>query len=120
MQITEKIKELSQEIKKTDRFKKYQESKKIFEQDTQARNLLNSFQEAKNELAILQQGRFEGAEEQREKTEQLSLQVLENKTIQDYMQARNQFNELMEELAVAISEELDFPIKLPEKKSCCG
>ncbi len=120
MQITEKVKELSEEIKKTESFKKYQESKKIFEQDNGARNLLNNFQEAKNELMILKQGGFDGVEEQAKKTKKLSLEVLKNKTIQDYIEARKNYSRLVEDLAVAISEEIDFPIKLPEKKSCCG
>ncbi len=120
MSISEKVKELSEEIRKTEKFKKYQEARVNFEKDQQARSLLENFQKAKAELAILREGRFDGVAEQHKKTEKLSREVLKNKTIENYMKARKEYEGLVGELAVAISKGIDFPIRLPEKKSRCG
>ncbi len=119
MEISKKIEDLAEEIKKTEKFKKYRKSKTDFENSQESRNLLNNFQEAKAELSILRSGAFDGVEGQSKKVEKLSNQVLKDKKIQKYKKARSQYKELVEGLAVAISKEIDFPIKLPEKKSCC-
>jgi len=120
MNLEEKITELVDSVKKTSKYKNYKKAKKDFENDPEAVKILKNFQKAKSELAILKQGNFEGIKEQEKKVKELADKVLAKDEIQNYMKSRKQYKELVEEIAVSISEGIDFPIKLPEKKSCCG
>ena len=120
MSVSEKIEELSEEIKNTKRYKAYKETKEAFQKDENAKSLLERFQRVKGEVAIWEEQGFEGLRDKHKEEERLSREVLKNKTIQDYMKARTEYEKMVEELAVAISTEIDFPIKMPEKKSCCG
>ncbi len=120
MSVSEKIEELSEEVRSTKKYIAYKEAKKRFDEDKEARELLERFQKIKGEIAILEEQSLEGLTEKKKEEERISGEVLRNKTIQDYMKARKSYQEMVEGLAVALSSQINFPIKLPEKKSCCG
>lgn len=120
MNLVEKIDELAEAIKETEQYKNYKEAKDNFEEDSQARGLLNEFKKAKSELAILNDGDFNGVEKQRKKVSKLSNQVLEKEEIQEYMKAKKAYKNLVDQVAASLSDKINFPVHKPEKKSCCG
>ena len=120
MDLVKKINELAKAVKETDQYKNYKQAKYSFEDNPEARGLLNDFQEAKSELAILNDGGFEGIESQRKKVKRLSNKVLDNKEIQDYMKAKKEYQNLVDQIAATLSDKIDFPVHKPKKKSCCG
>ncbi len=120
MDINKKTEELVRAIRKTSQFKEYMKAKKEFEENKEARMLLNDFQKAKSELAILIEGNFSGIEDQRKKVDKLSNKVLNNKTIGNYVKSKENYRELVEKLALVIGKGIEFPINTPKKKSCCG
>ena len=119
MDLVKKIDELADTIKETDQFKTCKETKGKFEKDSKAGELLNSFQNAKGELAILKDGNFDGVDEQKKKVNRLSNQVLDNKEIQEYLRAKKNYQQLVEQVAARLSEKIDFPVHKPKKKYCC-
>lgn len=105
-------------IKETKEWRAYQNAAKIYGEDENARKLMNDFAMARQELAILQEGGFSGQEEQRKIFESLREQVRKNKAIGDLADARKKMEALVGDLAVAISNDIDFPFNLPPKKNC--
>ena len=120
MNLLEGINKLSDAIKETKEYKNYKEAKDNFEEDPEARGLLNDFKKAKSELAILKDGGFDGVEKQQKKVDKLSNQVLDNKEIQEYLKAKKNYQQLVEQVAATLSDKIDFPVHKPKKKSCCG
>ena len=120
MDLAEKIDELAESIKETNQYKNYKKAKDSFEDDSEARGLLNDFQEAKSELAILNDGGFGGSEKQRKKVRKLANEVLDNEDIQEYMKAKKEYQKLVDQIAATLRDKIDFPVHKPKKKSCCG
>lgn len=120
MNLVEKIDELAKTVKETNKYKNYKQAKDSFEEDSEARGLLNDFQEAKSELAILSDGGFEGVEKQRKKVKRLSNEVLDNEEIQQFMKAKKEYQKLVDQIAATLSDKIDFPVHKPKKKSCCA
>lgn len=119
MDLVQKINELAKAIKETEQYKNYKKAKDKFEEDPEARGLLNEFKKAKSELAILNDGGFDGVEKQRKKVSNLSTKVLEKEEIQKYMKRRKEYQNLVEQVAATLSDKIDFPVNKPKKKSCC-
>ena len=113
------INQLSEVIKETEEYKNYKEAKDNFEKDPEARALLNDFKKAKSELAILKDGKFDGVKKQQKKVDKLSKKVLNKKEIQEYLKAKKEYQKLVEKVDTVLSDKIDFPVRKPEKKSCC-
>jgi hypothetical protein len=99
----------------------YKQAALAYGSDGAAQKLLNDFQMAQQELAILQEGGFSGQEEQKAKYENLLDEVRKNKVINEWFETQKQMGVLIGDLATALSHDLNFPFSLPPKKSCgCG
>ncbi|GEM_PF-961133 len=120
--LDEKAGEFCAAIKETEEWQAYQKAAKIYGDDKGAQILMNDFLMAQQELAILQEGGFSGQEEQKEKFEVLLEQVRKNKAINELANARKKMEALVGDLAVSVSNDIDFPFNLLPKKSCgcCG
>ena len=114
------INQLSEAIEETEEYKNYKKAKENFQDNPQAGELLNDFKKAKSELAILREGGFDGVKKQQKKVDKLSNQVLDNKEIQEYLKAKKNYQQLVEQVAATLSDKIDFPVHKPKKKSCCG
>jgi len=75
-------------------------------------------QMAQGKLDILEQGNFEGLEEQKTLYDELLNQVRQNRAINDWFDSRKHMEPLVGELANALSRQINFPFTLPPKKSC--
>ncbi len=120
MNLTKKTDELAVAVKETNQYKNYKRAKENFEKNPESRNLLNNFKKAKSELAILKDGGFDGVEEQQKKVDKLSNRVLNNEEIQEYLKTKKNYQQLVEQIAAALSHKIDFPVNMPKKTSCCG
>lgn len=119
--LDQKIKELSEAIRASRQWQVYQKANQAFQNDKEAKQLLNDFQMAQQTLAIFQQGGFPGQEEQREKVEELLKQVRQNKIIKEWIQSQRDMQILIENLAANISREINFPFSpLQSSGGCCG
>ena len=116
--LDQKIKEFSQTIRETKDYQAYKKAAEIYDNDKEAQKLLNDFQMAQQELAILREGNFTGQEEQKEKFDYLLGKVRDNGVINEWIDNRNKIEGLVGDLAVALSRDLDFPFTLPPKKGC--
>ncbi len=119
--LEQKTKEFIEAIKETKEFQDYQKAAEIYKQGHDAQTLLKDFQMAQQNLAILKQGNFSGQEEQREKLEDLQSQVSSNEVINDWIDKRRKFHDLVDSLATNISSDINFPFTYTQKsKGCCG
>lgn len=119
--LDQKIKEFSEAIRETTTFQEYQRANELFQKDKEARKLLEEFQMAQQTLAIFQQGNFPGQEEQKGKAEQLLVQVRNNRIISEWIESQRRLQELVNRLAISLSQDLNFPFTLPQGGGgCCG
>jgi cell fate (sporulation/competence/biofilm development) regulator YlbF (YheA/YmcA/DUF963 family) len=119
--LDQKIQEFSQAIQETKECQAYKQAALAYGSDMEAQKLLDDFQMAQQELAILQDGGFSGQEEQKTQYESLLDEVRKNKVINEWFESRRQMEILIGDLATALSHDLGFPFSLPPKKSCgCG
>jgi len=119
--LDQKIQEFSGAIQETKECRAYKQAELAYNGDSIAQKLLDDFQMAQQELAILQEGGFSGQEEQKAKYENLLDEVRKNKVINEWFESRRQMEILIGDLATALSHDLGFPFVLPPKKSCgCG
>ena len=108
-------------VVETKEYQAYKKAAEAYSNDKEAQKLLNDFQMAQQELAILQDGDFSGVEEQNKKYEDLLDQVRENEVINRWFDTQKELATLIGGLATAISGTLGFPFTLPPKKGCgCG
>lgn len=84
--LDQKIQEFSQAIRETKECQAYKQAALAYGSDGAAQKLLNDFQMAQQELAILQEGGFSGQEEQKAKYENLLDEVRKNKVINEWFE----------------------------------
>ena len=119
--LEQKIIEFSQAIRETKEWRDYTEAARAYGSDKDAQKLLEDLQMAQGELDILEQGNFSGQEEQRKVYDALLDKVRANRTINDRFDTRKRLETLIGELAVTLTQKIDFPFTLPPKKGCgCG
>jgi len=116
--LEQKLKEFCAAVEETKEYRDYNSAAKIYDADKAAQKLLEDFQMAKQELAILGQGNFPGQEEQKEIVESLLKEVRKSEVIGNWVTSQRQLETLVGDLAVAVSNKLDFPFTLPPKKGC--
>jgi len=116
--LEQKLQEFCQAVEETKEYQNYKNAAKIYDADKMAQKLLEDFQMARQELAILGQGNFSGQEEQKEKVEILLKEVQKSRVIGDWIISQRQLESLVGDLAATVSNRLDFPFTLPPKKGC--
>lgn len=116
--LEQKIKEFSQAIRETKECQAFKKAARTYDNDKEAQKLMNDFQIAQQELAILREGNFSGQEEQEEKYGILLKGVRTNAAINELVEARKKMEILIGDLAIGISNDIGFPFNLPPKKSC--
>ncbi len=119
--LKEKTKDFILAIKETKEFQNFQKAEEEYRKDKDAQSLLKDFHIAQQNLTILKQGNFSGQEEQKEKIESLERQVSSNEIIKEWIEARKNFQSLIDQLAENISSDINFPFKYIQKsRGCCG
>ncbi len=119
--LNEKTKDFILAIKETREFQNFQEAEEEYRKDKDAQSLLKDFHIAQQNLIILKQGNFSGQEEQKEKIKSLERQVSSNEIIKEWIEARKNFQSLIDQLAENISSDINFPFKYIQKsRGCCG
>jgi len=116
--LEQKTADLAQAIQETKEWQEYQRATQVYESDKAAQKLLADLQMAQGKLDILEQGNFEGLEEQKTLYDELLNQVRQNRAINDWFDSRKHMEPLVGELANALSRQINFPFTLPPKKSC--
>ena len=97
-------------------FKKAQEN---FDNDKEAKQLVDDFNNTQQTYAVFRQGDFPGIEEQRERLNQLRSRLDQNSKINELLKSETNLQLLVSELADHISQEIGFPFNQPQA-SCCG
>ena len=97
-------------------FKKAQEN---FDNDKEAKQLVDDFNNTQQTYAVFRQGDFPGIEEQKERLNQLRSRLDQNTTINGLLRSEQNLQLLVAELASHISQEIGFPFNQPQA-SCCG
>jgi cell fate (sporulation/competence/biofilm development) regulator YlbF (YheA/YmcA/DUF963 family) len=119
--LEETITNFSRAVRETKVCRDFQDAAQVYAADPAAQKLMNDFQMAQQELAILQEGNFSGQAELEEKYNSLLEQVRANVAINNLADARKKMATLVGDMAVQISNNIGFPFTLPPKKSCgCG
>ncbi|MFA6376772.1 MAG: YlbF family regulator [Candidatus Paceibacterota bacterium] len=119
--LDKKTEEFCLAVEGTKEYREFKAAAEVYGGDKEAQKLLNDFQMAQQELAILQDGDFSGAAEQEEKFEKLLDEVRKNEAINNWIDSQKKLAILTGGLATAITGRLGFPFTLPPKKSCgCG
>ena len=116
--LEQKVGEFCAAIQETKEYRDYREAAEIYDRDKAAQELMKDFQMAQQELAILRDGGFSGWEEQEKKLRSLLDEVKKNETINKFSESRRKMEILIGDLALAISNDIDFPFNLPPKKGC--
>jgi cell fate (sporulation/competence/biofilm development) regulator YlbF (YheA/YmcA/DUF963 family) len=116
--LEQKIGEFSRAIRETKECQAFQKAAQAYGNDKAAQKLMNDFTMAQQELAILEGGNFSGQEAQKEKYEALLKEVRANGPINELVESRKKMEILVGDLAVTLSNAIDFPFNLPPKKGC--
>ena len=111
-------KEFSRAVRESKECRDFQKAARVYAADSAAQKLMDDFQMAQQELAILREGNFSGQVEAQEKYNLLLEQVRNNTPINDLAEARKKMAAMVGELALAISNDIGFPFTLPPKKGC--
>ena len=97
-------------------FKKAQDN---FDGDSEAKQLVDDFNNAQQTYAVFRQGDFPGIEEQKGRLDQLQDKLQQNAKISELMESEKNLQDLVSELASHISEEIGVPFNQPQSSCCC-
>ena len=97
-------------------FKKAQDN---FDNDNEAKQLIEDFNSTQQTYAVFRQGDFPGIEEQKGRLDQLQVKLQQNPKISELLESESNLQALVSELASHISQEIGVPFNQPQA-SCCG
>lgn len=118
--IHDKTKDYIRTLSEANEVQSYKKAVEEFENDSEAKKLLQDFQEAQRTYAIFQQGGFDGVKEQEEKLRDLNNKLSKNQKIQTLIKTQQTLQSLVGGLVGDISQGINFPFIQPQKGGCCG
>ncbi len=120
--IDKKIKEFSSRIKELKEFQVYQKAAEAYFDDKSAQELLHEYQLALKNVDIYRYGNFPAEEvEAKDKIFQDLLEkVRNNEKINNWISSKNKVQEVLGDIAGAISNDLGIEFAPQKKGGCCG
>lgn len=115
-----KTKGYIQALSETDEVKAYKKAVEEFENDGEAKKLLENFQETQRTCAIFRQGGFDGLKEKEQKLRDLNNKLSKNQKIQSLIKTQQTLQSLVGDLVGNISQGINFPFVQPQRGGCCG
>ncbi len=106
MTVLEKAKELGMEIKKTPEYIELEAANQKVKDDENAAQILEKINEIQDQINFAQNSGVEPSQEQISQFNELKEQMQGNLTIQSFLKAQEEFNELMQKINNAIREGL--------------
>lgn len=117
--LNQRLKEFSKSVRETKEFQNYKKASDALEKDIKAKQLLYTFQDAQQTLAVFSRGSFSGLEEQKKKFSELNDEFQKNAVLVEWANAQNELQGLLSNLIGRLSEEIDFPF-VASGGGCCG
>lgn len=115
-----KTKGYIQALSETDEVKAYKKAVEEFENDGEAKKLLENFQETQRTCAIFRQGGFDGLKEEEQKLRDFNNRLSKNQKIQSLIKNQQTLQSLVGDLVGNISQGINFPFVQPQRGGCCG
>ncbi len=104
MDLKEKARELGRELKKTPEYEELEKANESIKNDPNASQLVEKINEVQDQISFAQQSGVEPSNEQMDQFNDLKAKMQDNLTIQSFLKAQDQFNQLMQDVNSAISE----------------
>ena len=104
MVISNKAKELGQEIKKTPEYQELERTGENLKTDSNAQELIQNVQEVQRQIEFSQQSGVQPDQEQISRFNDLREKMHANLSVRNFMKAQEEFNSVMKSVNDAISE----------------
>ena len=106
MSVMEKAKELGQIIRGTQEYLELEKANENVKEDENATQIIEQINQLQEQINFAQQSGVEPSSEQIENFNELKEKMQNNLTIQSFIKAQEQFNQVMQDINNAISEGL--------------
>ncbi len=106
MGVLDKAKELGKEIRTTDEYKELVRTSGNVQENSEANDIINEIQKLQQQIQFAQQSGVQPNQEQIEEFNNLKGKMDSNITIQAYVKAQENFNQIMQDVNQAISQEI--------------
>jgi len=117
--LEQKTKDFIKAIMETPEYQAFKKAQDNFDGDSEAKQLVDDFNNAQQTYAVFRQGDFTGIEEQKGRLDQLQDKLQQNAKISELMESEKNLQDLVSELASHISEEIGVPFNQPQASCCC-
>ncbi len=117
--VQKSLDDLLETIFNSTEYREYKKAEDLWKKDKDSQKLLDEYFNARNTLQILEQGNFEGKEEQEKEVKKLEKKVNENKNIAKWFASQRKFQEFIWKQADYLTKNLKFPFS-PTPRSRCG
>lgn len=115
--VKDSLDNLLESIVETKEYKSYKKAQGDWSEAKDSQKLLEEFVKERNTLGIYSQGNYPGFEKQEKKVKDLSEKLNNDKNVQKWIEAQNNFQNFISEQAEYLSKKLKFPFT---KKQSCG
>ena len=119
-EVQKSLDKLLEDVFNTKEYKEYKEAEDLWRKDKESQKMLEEYLSTKNTLNILEQGGFDGEEEQKKKLEELEEKVKNNQNINEWFSAQRRFQEFIWKQADYLSKNIKFPFSPKPRSSCKG
>ena len=117
--LEQKTKDFVEALIATPEYQAFKKAQDNFDGDSEAKQLVDDFNNAQQTYAVFRQGDFTGIEEQKGRLDQLQDKLQQNAKISELMESEKNLQDLVSELASHISEEIGVPFNQPQASCCC-
>lgn len=114
IEIKNKVKEFSEAILECEEYESFITESEKFDKNSEAHNLLNKFQQKKNQL----QWGFDS--QLFDELQKLQMEINKNKTIQDFVKSQENLVNLLKRTNEIISEKIGTQFAFFQGSGCCG
>ncbi len=111
---------LLESIVETKEYKNYKKAQKDWEEAKDSQKLLEDFVKERNTLGIYSQGNYPDIEKQEKKVKDLGEKLNNDKNVQRWIEAQNNYQNFISEQAEYLSNKLKFPFSKKQKQGCGG
>ena len=117
--LDQKTKDFIAALIDTPEYQAFKSAQENFDSDDEAKQIVEDFNSTQQAYNVFRKGDFPGAEEQKERLNQLRTKLEQNTRINELLKSEKDLQLLVSELADHISQEIGFPFNQPQA-SCCG
>lgn len=120
MTIKEKAQELAEEIINSPEYQKMKDAEQTVMNDEIASNLMEELESAQKRIQMAQMNGQEIDQSQQKKIQNLKAKMQQNPEIKDFLQAQQEFNQVMEDVNEIISNALQGKEPEPDQQDSGG